>query len=434
MSDSTEFCKYLPKRSRRNRQHVRKIKRRVKESTADPITNSFLVTPRPKRQYLEASSNKVYKLRLLQAKDRPKIIAKDYNIFNIDTKIQDYLSSKISTIPELHDDLIKVIWIIENGEPSQRIVAKTKADMLRKRIQDLESTLEFSRYLYRTSHLLERYRSLLKMSHGKSFVSLTPTVYDPKELEMQQIIDKYLCIAQDYVEIERDNQVPKKMICTTCKSIDFEISEDDDSIYNCSFCGTEVEIMDEAPSFRDTDRVNMSSKYVYTRKGHFIDAMKRFQGIQNTDPQKIRKVVESLKQEMIKHNLTAERGLPNSVSKDHLYMFLSECKLSKLSKHYDDINLLYSSITGERCPDISMHEAVLLEEFDLQETALKKVKNPNRKNSQNVNYKLYKLLQRQRFPCKKDSFYILKTKTKEDEHDERMKLAWDLLGWQWIPT
>jgi len=52
----------------------------------------------------------------------------------------------------------------------------------------------------------------------------------------------------------------------------------------------------------------------------------------------------------------------------------------------------------------------------------------------NVYYKLYKLLQRNGFNCHKDEFYILKTKAKEDEHDEKMKKAWRILGWDWIET
>jgi hypothetical protein len=55
-------------------------------------------------------------------------------------------------------------------------------------------------------------------------------------------------------------------------------------------------------------------------------------------------------------------------------------------------------------------------------------------NSINVYYKLLKLLQHIGKPFKKSDFYILKTKTKEDEHDDKMKKAWNLLGWSWIET
>src|SRR6185503_15511622 len=111
--------------------------------------------------------------------------------------------------------------------------------------------------------------------------------------------------------------------------------------------------------------------------------------------------------------------------------FLAE---QNLSCHYDDINLLFHIITGEPCPDLSNIVEGLYEDFDKLEEVLSQIKDENRSNSLTVNYKLYKLLQKWAFPCRKSDFYILKTKTKEDEHDEKMKEAWDILGWSWIPT
>ena len=126
------------------------------------------------------------------------------------------------------------------------------------------------------------------------------------------------------------------------------------------------------------------------------------------------------------HGLTKE-----TVTKDQLYMFLSE---RKLSKHYEDLNLLFHIITGVKCPNISHLEDQLLELFDQQEEKLTEVLEDTRDNSLNVNYKLYKLLQKLGYPCCKDEFYILKTKAKEDEHDEALKECWELLGWRWLQT
>ena len=112
-------------------------------------------------------------------------------------------------------------------------------------------------------------------------------------------------------------------------------------------------------------------------------------------------------------------------------MFLSE---RGISNHYDDLNLIFHIITGESCPDISYLLDALCDDFDRLEVVLEEIKDADRVNSLSVNYKLYKLLQRHGYPCSKDDFYILKTKAKEDEHDAKMREAWDRLGWKWIAT
>ena len=59
----------------------------------------------------------------------------------------------------------------------------------------------------------------------------------------------------------------------------------------------------------------MCNRYTYSRKGHFIDAIKKHQGKQNTDKNIIKNVIEVLLKEMKLHNLTK-----TTVTKQHLYM------------------------------------------------------------------------------------------------------------------
>lgn len=439
MSDSS-FCQYLPP----NRKKIRAPSKKVKSKLPKKQAPSFLmvaptvIQKKPSRKgpvnltekrEIKSPHQKVNWWKPEETKQT--IDAKDYNIFHIDTKIQNMLKSNISTVPELEKDLQKTLKIMQNGnDPTQKILAKKQASLLRKRIQDLESTLELALYLLRTSDMLEEYRTLLRNAGEKSFVYIEQT--DSKDADrMNEITQQYMCIAQEYVDIINISQKPQKMACPACQSSRFTVSDEDDSIYICCYCYTEIEIIDDAPSFKDTDRVNMSSKYTYSRKGHFIEAKKRFQGNQNTDPEKIKAAVEVVRREMGLHNLIAEQGKKRSISKDHAYTFLSE---QDLSSHYEDLNLIYHIITQEPCPDISMYDTILDELFDEQEEALDQVKEDNRTNSLNVNYKLYKLLQKVGYPCRKDDFYILRTKAKEDEHDEKMKEAWDILGWEWIGT
>ena len=70
----------------------------------------------------------------------------------------------------------------------------------------------------------------------------------------------------------------------------------------------------------------------------------------------------------------------------------------------------------------------LFEDFDKQENVLKKVlKNENRKNSLNVQYKLHKLLSRQGVSC--PEVKLPKCSKTLIENDRIMNLVWNKLGW-----
>lgn len=433
------FCQYLPPK-RRVRCRERKKDEQPQQSNLERKSSAFLCTPSPNTvkvvnkkgnnrnacaySYSSNSSN--------EKSFEQKVSMKDYNIFHIDSKIRTKILSKIDTVDRLKKELEKIIWIMNySKDPVDKVLARSQASLLRSSIQDLENAFELMLYTLRTEDILRDYRELLSTNDSRNFVTIGTSNKNNTLSKSAELIARYLCIAQEYIEIENLQYNMEKLKCPACQCLDFKL-DDDNSTYICNNCYTEIDILDDTPSFKDTDRVNMSSRYTYTKRGHFIDAMKRFQGTQNTDPQKIKNVVDVLLEEMDKHNLKkSSDNRKEKVTKDHLYMFLCE---NKLSGYYDDINLLYHIITGEPCPNISEYEDTLLELFEKQEEAYRKIQDPERINSLNVNYKLYKLLQKVGYSCKKDDFYILKTKNKEDEHDEILRKAWEILDWPWLIT
>ena len=433
MADNQSFCSFLPATQTNTRRGRNK---KTKKRTTGPSFVSSTVAPlaaAPKAT--QSSRQKAFTSVVPRAPPRAriaekkKIDAREYNIFHIDSIIRDQLNSQISSVPELEKDLENALRMFISGTPNDQVMAQQQSSVLRRRIQDLESTFELSYYVLRTADILEEYRKTMLSKSSRSFVCLDRDEADRETTKRDEFVTKYLLVAREYVEIENYQQQTKKMICPACYNTDMRRS-DEETTFVCTLCATEVQILDDTPSFKDTDRVNMCSRYTYSRKGHFVDAIKKHQGKQNADPEVIQSVISILLEEMGFHNLTVD-----TAKKHHLYMFLSE---RELSAHYDDLNLLHHIITDEPCPDISMYEQQLLEDFDEQEGALDKVYeediNDTRVNSLNVYYKLYKLLQRCGHNCRKDDFYILKTKTKEDEHDEKMKKAWRILGWEWIET
>jgi len=407
-----------------NTQPAKPKKEKSKPQPSNPFVIAINEPPKktqtPKIQQAESQQKELYNSTVVDMKV--------YNIFHIDSIIKEKLNSRISKLPELEQDLQKLLTVLITGE--NRITAQQQLSMLRQRIKDIENTFELNYYILRSADLISRYKSLLDTENSRSFIFSDKKFYAQESAEKSSLISQYISIAQEYIEIENYKRVINTLTCPKCQSDDMRRNIDEETSFLCSDCGAEVVILDDTPSFKDTDRVNMSNRYTYTRRSHFIDAMKKYQGKHNVDAELLQTITQGLLKEMKMHNLTTM-----NVTKDHLYMFLSE---GDMSSHYENINILYHVITGYPCPDFSYLENSLLELFESQEKALNEVtvndKNDTRINSINVYYKLYKLLQKLDYPCKRGDFPILKTKTKEDEHDDKMRKAWNVLGWQWIET
>ncbi len=357
---------------------------------------------------------------------------KEFNVFHIDEIVRKKLEDRMEMLPFFEKDLRKTLSRINNSKTKDLNIKFNVTQQLinlRRQIQDSQSTLELGLYIFKTHLTLEKIRKLLSTDASRSFVTnknFNVTTSHKKE----ELILQYVSVARLYVNIENYARKATILKCNACGSIDIRRSLEDDTCFLCVKCNAEIEILDDTPTFKDTDRINMANRYTYSRRAHFIEAMKKFQGKHNIDPEMLQIVVNILILEMNYHSLT-----PDNVNKDTLYMFLVE---KKLNLYYDDINLLFHIITGEPCPEFGKDENILLECFEMQEKALEEItaldKNDTRINSINVYYKLYKLLQRLGYSYTKNDFYILKTKAKEDEHDEKMKKAWAKLGWEWKET
>ena len=348
----------------------------------------------------------------------------EYTISHVHQQISVLFKDKQKKLGSIRNEFDRALWIAKNGvhETDQKIAHK-KIVTLRRQIRDLEGSFEYALYLVKIYGIVQEYTKIASELNKTSFLGPRKnTSLIHKKNIADALVDEYLRTAREYVQIKNYIQNSKKLTCLSCNENKFQ--QTNEINYCCLGCGEVQEIIDVTPTFRDSNRINMCSRYTYTRKGHFIDAMKRFQGRQNTtiDPS----VYKILRNEIKAHGLTYE-----SATMEHLYEFLES---NRLSKHYGDINLIYSVITGNPAPDISEYEAELLEMFDETEEAYEKVKDPGRINSLNVNFKLFKLLQRIGYPCKRDDFYILKTAVKWIEHENKWDEIRILKGWNYIPT
>lgn len=396
------FSQYLPKGKRTSAKSS--VLKKKKSKGKSFITATAPVTKKP-----VTSSPKIRNSGGGPKEVLDSIDIETCDINYIDEQIIKKLQSKISTLPEMQKDLQDLMWIINySPDAIDQIHAKSETSILRRRIQDIEGGFDLGLYILRTSDILNEYRDIMAQTRHNNFVRVVNTRDEVKIHRRNQLILEYLRIAKDYVNLENFKPKPQKTVCENCHSSNL-VPGEDDSILTCKECGNIVELLDDAPTFKDSERVNMSSRYTYTCRGHFIEAMNRFEGKQNTDVAP--EVIDKLKSEMALHGLDE-----TTATKDHIYMFLSE---NKLSDQYSEINLLFYLITKVNPPDITEYRNELLDMHDELEEAYSKIKESDRLNSLNVNWKLYKLLQLLDYNCKKDDFFCLKTPTKQGEHEQK---------------
>lgn len=321
-----------------------------------------------------------------------------------------------------------------------------------KEVENKQDMEQFSFYLIQAIPLLDQYKSLQKKQSKIYFMSPKDNCDADNTVDtrtrMITILKNYFHLVQTYfpddyrinewdkirstIETSQtENKTSSKTKCQVCNS-DFSNFTIYENHFVCEKCGCVSTTTHSNISYKDIDRVNISSKYTYDRRTHFRDCINQYQGKQNASISK--NVYDSLTQHFVSHGIVPENyaSLPKEdafkdVTKEHILLFLREIKQTK---HYEDVVLIHHQLTGKPAPDISHLENVLLNDFDiLVETYDRKFKNSERKNFINTQYVLFQLLKRHRFPCRKEDFNMLKTVDRKYFHDQICSELFSDIGW-----
>ena len=207
----------------------------------------------------------------------------DVDILDINNKILINFKTEEDKLLEYREKLKSIKKSLELKNIRLRVVdslIKTEAE-LTKHIYDIENNISLNFYITETAFFLEKYKEILNSPLKVNFVGKTTK----NNKEKNKLITQYLEIAGKYVIIDIDietNDKPslsdkEKIVCNTCQNKkEFEII--DNNIYICSLCSTQQIILKNISSYKDNDRVNISSKYMYDRKIHFRDCVNQYQG------------------------------------------------------------------------------------------------------------------------------------------------------------
>jgi hypothetical protein len=357
----------------------------------------------------------------------------DFDILHIDHKIRVGFEEEMKKLPSFINRLEE----LEKTAKNSNIPVRTRID-LEKNIADLRETIErissnrdLNFYISETIELIQKYKQILKTPIKLFFTGKNKQ----EDNEKNSIIQKYLEIAQKYHKIRLKQTEKKfKMTCDSCPNKkDFIIEE---NAYICVECGSQQEKIEHTTSYKDVDRVNISTKYTYDRKVHFRDCINQYQGKQNcTIDQKVYDDLEDIfgRHHLLVGDKTTKKEIRfGKITKEHILMFLKELAYSK---HYENVTLIHYNLTGKKPDDISHLEDKLLSDFDiLVETYDKLFKNKvSRVNFISTQYVLYQLLQKYHHPCRKEDFVILKTMDRKSFHDFICRDLFTYLGWSFKP-
>lgn len=320
-------------------------------------------------------------------------------------------------------------------------------DGIVKNINLFKSNKCIQNYLLETSEIIADYKSNLKVPIKLCFVQTNQINKDNEKIreKKKKLFLKYLQIVSNYTDISdlkldidfKEKNGPEYR-CKNCdntesyKVINFQI-------YICNICNSEEFFTKYRTSYNAHNRLNMSVKYDYDRRNHFIHCINQYQGKQsvNIEPE----VYQKLEQCFNSHYLlvgdenTHKFKRYERVSKETILLFLKDLGYSK---HYENINLIYYNITDNKPDDITHLEEKLINDFDILTSLYDKLLNhlykevfPNeeRKSFINTQYVLYQLLLKYKHPCKHSDFSILKTIERKKFHDDISKYLFNILGW-----
>lgn len=292
-----------------------------------------------------------------------------------------------------------------------------------------DETLSF--YKSDTIDLIDRYKQILKVPMKINFMG--KRVNSSTNQEKLNIENQYIKMTSQYYNIEYDNST-SDIFCKTCNT-KIEILNLEDTVNICETCSSEYEGMNTCKSYTDASRVYVSSKYSYDRKNHFRECINQYQGKQNIsiEPQIYKDIEEKIKF----HNLlvgdeTTDRiHRYENVTKKVILSFLKELGLSK---HYENVNLIFSVVTGNKLDDIEYLDNMLMNDFEIiSDTYDKLYSDTNRKNFINTQYVIYQLLCRLGHKCNKDDFSGVKTMDRRFFHENILKNLFEHLRWNYTP-
>jgi hypothetical protein len=356
----------------------------------------------------------------------------ELDILQIHAKVHANFQEETMKLPEYCKSLEEICLLLESDNLTYNVRSfyEDARDELLLEVDDLRNEIRLNLYEAEVARIIDEYRTMLTTEEHVVWVGKKRR----GNIAKQSLINRFMDIASQYVDIDMEPpKKPKRISCPHCgNKKEFEIIET--STYICQVCFSQQIVAQHAPSPKDIDRVNVTSKYMYDRKVHFRDCVNQYQGRQNcTIPPSL---YDELELEFKNHHLLkGDKNMPRTerfsgITKQIILRFLRELGYSK---HYENVHLIHYKVTDIKPDDISYLEDKLYEDFNELVVVYDHLfgKTLNRKNFINTQQVLLQLLIRHKHHCNLDDFSILKTLERKAQHDEILEACFRESNWSW---
>ena len=235
-------------------------------------------------------------------------------------------------------------------------------------------------------------------------------------------------ISKFNVDLEPINTCIKNCYTCSCGS-DELIYDQKQCVEVCIKCGKsgQIFLIDAEPGY--LNNIEKETVFNYERPHHFQECLNQLQAKENTTiPPKI---VEDLKNELRKYNITN----PKMFTRTLIRSYLKKLKYGKYYEHVPTIiNLLCGLPAPKMTPDLEQQLKLMFDEVQIPFEKYRKIFCPDRQNFLNYNYTFYKMLQLLNRDEFLGYFDLLKSREKLYEHDQIWKGICKDLRWEFIPS
>lgn len=315
----------------------------------------------------------------------------------------------------------------------QYVLSQLNEEVYFKKIEILEENLKtcnsISVYNLTNQEILKNKKEIESVKNlKKKYIEMSKKMLDEykniynkpvsiNDTEKNKHIYNFYKMANIFVKIPYIKPNIQKKTCINCNS-DISNYEFKKYSYICKICGLEeISYINTIDFTEDNKQTPEKDKETFTK------ALLKFQGKNNEDIPNI--ILQKLYEYCDNYGTNYI-----DVKKQDMYCMLQELGYPN---YYEDINLILFKFNKTPLPDLSSYEEQLKVNYMLGENIYEKIKT-DRKSSLNIQYLLFKHLEKLKYPCNKDDFKIIETREILIGYDQIWKQICDKLDWEFIPT
>lgn len=292
--------------------------------------------------------------------------------------------------------------------------------------------------------LIDEYTNISKQPQ---IITFGATITKKESLTKEQIerrhniIDEYLKIAKKYVDIDIRRQFPINNLCPVCDYSMEDVYVDDNGLLCCPECGFEKMTYSNTSSFSgNSTNSGGGSKKDYEDRKNFLAALMKYQCKQLTRfPQiELFKTLDEyfrrkgiITRDEIKEQTLNENGTRGITTRNMLLTALHD---TGYADYYVDCSLIGQLYWDWKPPDVSHLEDIIMELYDITQTAFHSLKGLDRESSINLQFRLYKLLMLVGHKCQPSDFKLIRTAEILENLETIWKQICEITEIPYIPT